>query len=198
MKFTRADFSHLKWSLLVFLLVILGGAIAIAGGIKYSSQAQREQLSAQNQLSAARNQLAAANEDLQNMQAYTTEYAELLKRNIIDNDQRLDWIEGLEKIRKLNRVLDFKFTIAPQHVYTAPVALDRGNFELDISEMTLQLDLLHEQQLMDFFDTLHADTKGWFILNHCAMERIAAPDANARLKAECTGGWLTLKHRSTS
>ena len=130
---------------------------------------------------------------------FRSEYGTLLQRKIIGNDQRLDWIEGLEKIHQQQRVLDFKYAIAPQQPYTPAPPLDSGNFELNLSNMTLQLDLLHEGQLITFFDTLRTDIKGWFIIDHCSLERSAAAPENgtvSQLKAECTGGWLTLKNRN--
>lgn len=200
MTFSTADFPHLKWSLLIFLSVLCAGGTAIVVSHNFLAHAQREQRAAQHQLITARSQLAGANEDRENMRTYTFEYGELLKRNIIGDDQRLDWIEGLEKIRKQHRVLDFKFSIAPQHPYTPPPTpekgpLDSGNFELNMSDMSLQFDLLHEEQLMDFFNALHTDVSGWFILDHCAIERSTDSDAAIQLKAECAGGWLTLKNR---
>ena len=201
MTFSRADFPHLKWRLLTFLSALCAGGAALVSSENLVARTQREQHTAQRQLNEAHSQLAAANEDSENMQAYTLEYGELLKRNIIGDGRRLDWIEGLEKIRKQHRVLDFKYTIAPQRPYTPPPTQgkappDSGNFELDMSDMDLQFELLHEEQLMDFFDTLRTDTMGWFILDHCALERSADPNATPRLKAECAGGWLTLKNRS--
>lgn len=202
MTFSRADFPHLKWRLLTFLSALCASGLALVSSGNLVAQTQREQQTAQRQLHETRSQLAAANEDRENMQAYTLEYGELLKRNIIGDGQRLDWIEGLEKIRKQHRVLDFKYTIAPQHLYTPPPTpgkepLDSGNFELNMSDMTLQFELLHEEQLMDFFDVLRTDTMGWFILDHCALERSAAPNAAPQLKAACTGGWLTLTVKAT-
>ncbi len=196
MTFSRADFPHFKWSMLIFLAALCAGGAAIVISENFVAHAQREQQTSQRQLNTARSLLAAANEDRENMKTYTSAYSELLKRNIIGDDQRLDWIEGLEKIRKQHRVLDFQYTIAPQHPYTPPAPLDSGNFKLNMSEMTLQFDLLHEEQLMDFFNTMRTDISGWFILDHCSMERSAAPDATAQLKAACTGGWLTLKNKN--
>lgn len=196
MTFSRSDFSYLKWSSLIFMSVLCASGAAIVVSENFVTHAQLEQQAAQRQLSSAHNQLAAANEDQENMNTYTFEYDELLKRNIIGDDQRLDWIEGLEKIRKQHRVLDFQYTIAPQHPYTPPAPLDSGNFKLNMSDMTLQFDLLHEEQLINFFDALRTDISGRFILDHCSMERSAAPDAVAQLKTACTGGWLTLKNRN--
>ncbi len=205
MTFSKSDFPHIKWSLLTFLLVLGMSSIIIVASENFVAQSQRDQRNAKRQLSEARSQLATAKEDHENMQTYTLEYNALLKRNVIGNDQRLDWIEGLEKIHKQNRVpgfMEFKYAIAPQKPYIPTPPLDSGNFNLNLSGMTLQFDLLHEGQLIAFFDTLRTDINGWFIIDHCAMERTAATaDADDfgiahQLKAECSGGWLTLKNRN--
>ena len=188
---------HLKWSLLIFLFVLCAVGALIVSSNHYVTQAQQLHASAQRQLNTSRKQLASANEDSENIKAYKFEYGALLIRKIIGDDQRLDWIEDLERIRTQHRVLDFKYTLAPQHPYTPPVLLDNGNFKLNMSDMSLQFDLLHEEQLMYFFDTLRADINGKFILDHCSLERQTGSSATVQLKAECTGGWLTLKNRNS-
>ncbi len=199
MTFSQSDLSHLKWRLLSLLLVLGTGSAATMLSENFVTQAQHSQQAAQRQLNEARSRLAVAQDDRANMATYALEYGTLLERKIIGNEQRLDWIEGLEKIQQHQRVLDFKYAIAPQQPYTPAPKLDSGNFELKLSNMTLQFDLLHEGQLINFFDTLRADIKGWFIINRCSLERSASAPENAaapQLKAECSGGWLTLKNRN--
>ena len=208
MIFSKSDFPHTKWSLLIFLFVLCTGGAAIVASENFVVQSQRDQRDAKRKLSEARSQLATAEQDRENMKTYTLEYGSLLEHNIIGNDQRLDWIEGMDKLRKQNLVLDFKYTIAPQKSYTPDPPLDSGNFQLNLSDMALQFELLHEEQLTTFFDAMHIGIKGWFILDHCSLERttaappdddddiLRAPSATPRLKAECTGGWLTLKNRN--
>ena len=75
--------------------------------------------------------------------------------------------------------------------------MDAGNFLLGRSNITLQLDLLHEEQLLHFFANVRKQMKGWFMLDGCTLSRTGATDEIAPLKAECTGGWVTLKNKST-
>ncbi len=206
MTLSKADFPYIKWSLLAFVLALVCGSAALAISGSYVSRAQQQQKSAQHQLSEAqrqlgaeRSRLAVAQNDQKNMATYAQEYAALLDRKIIGSDQRLDWIEGLDKIRKQNRVLDYKYSISPQQPYTPPLLVDSGNFDLNRSAMNLHFDLLHEEQLMNFFDALRTDVEGLFILDRCALARnVAAPENSAapQLTAECSGGWLTLQSRS--
>ena len=202
MTFSKSDFPHMMWSLLIFLAVLGLGSAAIIASENFLSRAQIKQQDMHRQLNEARKQLATAEEDRDNMKTYTLEYGSLLDRHIFGSDRRLDWIEGLNDIHRQKRVLDFKYTIAPQTIYTPTPALNSGNYDLYLSAMTLQFNLLHEGQLINFFDALRTHINGWFIIDHCALERgsLAADPANfsssTQLKANCSGGWLTLKNRN--
>ena len=93
-------------------------------------------------------------------------------------------------------MLDFKYTIAPQQSYTPKPPLDAGNFQLSRSSMTLQIDLLHEEQLLHLFADLSSQFNGWFMLDGCSISRTGTANELAPLKAECTGGWFTMKNKN--
>lgn len=196
MSFSKADLPELKWSLGAFLL-----SLAFAGGLislseEYLARSLKDREAAQKQLTNARTQLLAAQSDQANMSAYALEYNALLAQKVIGTEQRLDWMEGLERLRQQGKVLDFKYTISPQQGYTPSPAIDAGNFQLSRSSMTLQIDLLHETQLLHFLTNLNNQINGWFMLDGCSISRTGAVDDLAPLKADCTGGWFTMKNKS--
>jgi hypothetical protein len=194
MTFSQADLPHIKWSLITFLVTLSIGGSAVIFSQKFATNAQHAKLVAQQQLNDARNKLNASRDDQMNMAEYTKEYSAIQRRGIIGDEQRLNLIEGLDKLRDRNLVLDFKFSIAPQQPYKPVPALDGGNFDLKFSGMKLQIDLLHEEQLINFFDSLRRDINGWFIIEKCTLDK--AQGSNAQLKADCEGGWFTLKNRN--
>lgn len=197
MKLSRSDFLLMRRSLLAICASALFSAIVLYSSGEYAQQAQKDLRSAQNQLNDARNQLSAANGDQKNMAAYAGEYGTLLDLKVIGDEQRLDWMEGLGKIREQYLVTDFRYTIAPQKIYVAKPPIASGNFDIRYSEMKLQFELLHEAQLLDFFAALRTQIKGWYQLESCTMQRAAASEnAAAQIKAECSGGWITLKNRN--
>ncbi|ADE10921.1 hypothetical protein [Sideroxydans lithotrophicus] len=196
MKVSKDDLPFLKWSLGAFLL-----SLALAGGLislseHFLAQSLKDRETAQKQLTDARTQLVAAQSDQENMAAYALEYNSLLGQKVIGNEQRLDWLEGLDKLRQQNIVLDFKYTISPQQPYAPKPALDAGNFQLNRSNMTLQIDLLHEEQLLQLFSKMKQQLSGWFMLDGCSISRTDPTDDLAPLKADCTGGWFTMKNRN--
>lgn len=194
MTFTQADLPYIKWSLLTFILTLTIGGGAVLSSQKYAKDAQKAKLSAQQQVTDARAKVSAARDDQANMATYTKEYSAIQRREIIGDEQRLNLIEALEALRKRNRVLDFKYTIAPQQPYKPLTAVNGGNFDLKYSPMKLQIDLLHEGQLINLFESLRNEMNGWFILDQCSLDR--SPSTYAQLKADCSGGWLTMKNRN--
>lgn len=194
MNFSQADLPHIKWSLLALLLALAIGGSAVFFTRQYAETAEKSKTMAEKALSDARRKLNAARDDLQNMATYTREFSAMQRRGIIGDESRLNMIEALNSLQKRNLVLDFKYEISPQQPYKAPYALDSGSYDLKFSPMKLQLDLLHEVQFLRFYDNLTKDMPGWFILDKCVMDRSA--NTMARLKAECSGGWLTMKNRN--
>lgn len=203
MKFSKSDFPLMRWSTLAVCASALVSAIILYSSSQYAENAQRDRRNAQNMLNDARNRLITAHQDRDSMAIYADEYGALIEKKIIGDNQRLDWMEGLEKIRQKNLVTDFRYNIAPQRIYAPQPPIDSGNFDIHYSEMKLQFDLLHEAQLLNFFDTLHASVKGRYQLEGCALQRTGTDNegeqtAMTRLKAECSGGWITLKNRNAA
>lgn len=199
MKFSKADWPLIRRSALMACLSILLGIAVLYGSSQHAERAQENRHIAQRLFNEAQHGLAVAHQDRENMLVYSGEYGALEGHGIIGDEQRLDWVEGFEKLRQQNLVSDFRYGIAPQKNHAAIPAADSGNFHVRYSEMKLQFDLLHETQLLNFFDALRSQIKGRYQLEGCMLERGAA-DANSSssLKAECSGGWITLKNRGAS
>jgi hypothetical protein len=201
MKFSKSDFPLMRWSLSAFCASALLSCVFLYGSSQYSGLNQQSMRTAERQLNDARNRLSTARQDRENLSVYSAEYGVLEEQNIIGDDHRLDWMEGLEKLRRQNLVPDFRYNIAPQKIYAPQPAIDSGNFNMHYSEMKLQFDLLHEGQLLKFFDALRSQVKGHYQLEGCALHRndIEKNDAKTtaiHIKGECSGGWITLKNRN--
>ncbi|MFZ2301183.1 MAG: hypothetical protein WAW10_04840 [Gallionella sp.] len=196
MKFSGADFPLIRRSAMMACLSALSGIAVLYGSSQYAGRAQEGRHNAQRLLDEAQQKLSVAHQDRENMLVYSGEYGGLEDHGIIGDEQRLDWVEGFEKLRQQNLVSDFRYGIAPQRNHAAIPAADSGNFHVRYSEMRLQFDLLHEMQLLNFFDALHSQIKGRYQLEGCMLQRVPADAGNpSRLKAECGGGWVTLKNR---
>ncbi len=214
---TRPDIPLIKWGISIFLFLLCVEIMAVVFSRKFVAQVRLDHLEARHKMSEARSRLDRAAQDVQDRKTYAAEYDELLRRNIIGIDRRLNWAQELEEIRRRNLVMDFTYTISPRQPYSPASPLESGNYDLHQNRMSISFDLLHEQQLFAFLAALHSGSSGRLILDHCSIERrrdapIDAIDSfprestegsaihpnPANLHAECTGGWLTMKKRSAS
>ena len=210
MKFSSSDLKLMQWNIAaIFASALLSGIILYASG-QYTEHSQKDFHATNQQMRDARNQLSNARLDHEYLAAYSEEYAVLESRKIIGDEHRLDWMEGLDQLRHQNLVADFTYTIAPQQVYAPQPALDSGNFDINYSEMQLQFDLVHEQQLLNFFDAQRSQITGHYLLDSCKFARaspvaardedeedVTRPTTAINLKADCSGGWITLKNRNS-
>ena len=202
MKFTGADFALIRWSVLAICSALVLGGTMLFASVKYASAVDKAQRTAQSALNDARKRLAMAREDKENLSDYSARYAALERSDIIGDDHRLDWMESMENLRNQNLVINFRYNISPQKTYSPQPALDSGNFDIHFSETKFQFDLLHEGQLVNFFKALRKQSNGWFQLEGCTLKRIDLTDQSAtaagpNILAQCSGGWITLKNRST-
>ena len=202
MKFSKTDFHLMRWSFAAIGASILLFGVILYASTKYADYTQKNRRAAQGQMNDARNRLNMARQDRDNLSDFSKEYDALEAHKIIGDDHRLDWMEGLEKLRNQNLVINFSYNIAPQKIYAPQPALDSGNFVIHYSEMKLQFDLLHEGQLLNFFDALRRQIKGHYQLEGCTLQRVitdgeSATASGKNIKAECSGGWITLKNRNT-
>jgi hypothetical protein len=201
MNFSGSDFNLMRWSIAAICSAILLSSVILYGSSEYAISVNKEQRAAQIKMNNARNKLAMAHQDQENLSDYSKQYDTLEKNKIIGDDHRLDWMESLENLRNQNLVINFRYNIAPQKIYAPQPAIDSGNFDIHYSETKLHFDLLHEEQLLNFFKALRSQTNGWYQLEGCTMKRAdvneeTASAAEPRIRAECSGGWITLKNRS--
>lgn len=201
MNFASSDFALIRWNVLVLCAAALISAAFLYASGEYAAQTLKDRRDAQAQLNKARSQLTATQEDRENMAAYAGEYVILNEYRILGDGQRLDWMEGLERLRRQQLVASFRYNISPQKPHEATPPINSGNFDVFYSEMSLELDLLHEGQLLKFLIALHDQVKGHYQLEACTLQRLApAQEAEGapQLKATCRGGWITLKNRDAT
>src|SRR3989337_2473893 len=157
MKFSRSDFPVLRGGILALAASAVISATTLYISSEYAGKTQGDLHNARNMGNDARRRLAAAQEDRENMSIYADEYGALIKRKIIGDDQRLDWMEVLENLRQMNLVTDFGYNIAPQKKYAPQPPFDSGNFDIHYSETKLRFDLLPEEQLGDFLTAVRRE-----------------------------------------
>jgi len=200
MKLDVKDLKRLQWAIafLIVMSLIGGGSVWITQELKKSGEKTFKEVAAARQDIQTR--LARARIEEQELRDKIGRFQALKARGYIGPEQRLDWIEAIARIKAARRIFKLAYEFAPQRPVDAailPGGASAGGFEIMSSQMRLQVELLHEGELLAFLADLRDTVQALIQVRSCAMERIAPSTANrgnnAQLKAECTLEWITLR-----
>ncbi len=199
MKFSTKDLPHIRGLLIMLALALILGAVLIYVSDGVLTQAQQSKIIADREWSEALRKLERTKNEQEDLQGYYHQYQNLVEQNVIGLERRLDWIETIEKIRNQLNIFSVKYKLEPQETLNLENNSTSNSFDLHRSNMTLDFSLLHEGQLLNFFDALSEEAKGMYLLENCTLTRndlVRQLRFIPNLQAECTLGWITLNEKN--
>jgi len=199
MKFSTKDLPHIRGLLIMLALALILGAVLIYVSDGVLTKAQQSKILADREWSVALRKLERTKNEQEDLQGYYHQYQNLVEQNVIGQERRLDWIETIEKIRNQLNIFSVKYKLEPQETLNLENNSTSNSFDLHRSNMTLDISLLHEGQLLNFFDALSEQAKGMYLLESCTLTRndlVRQLRFVPNLQAECTLGWITLNEKN--
>ena len=109
-------------------------------------------------------------------------YQDLVARGIIGQEERLDWVEQIARIKAARRLLDVQYEIQPQAPIgdaALPGGAAAGPYEIMASTMNLHMQLLHEDDLLGFLDDLRQNVHAQLLVRECRIARGAGSTSRA-------------------
>jgi hypothetical protein len=201
MSITTNDFVRIRWGLGFLLLAALAGFAMTTTAQKLVGKAQGEQRQLQGQQREIRTRLSRAPEEEQELRSKIALYKQLQDRGVIGQEERLNWVEQIGRIKAARRLLDFQYEIAPQRSLgesILPGGAIAGEYEFMASAMNLQMPLLHEDDLLGFLAELRQAVHAHLLVRDCSIERLPQSGERgvaAQLRAVCTIDWVTLREK---
>lgn len=200
MKLDAKDLKRLQWAIAFLVIMALVGGVSVWTSLQLKRSAEK----AGNEVAAARKdiqtKLARARDEEQELRDKIVRFQALKTRGYIGPEQRLDWVETIARIKAARRIFKLDYEFAPQRLVDAnilPGGAAAGGFEVVASQMRLQIQVLHEGELLAFLADLRDTVSALLQVRSCAIERITPSGAqrgnNAQLKADCTLEWITLR-----
>ena len=122
---------------------------------------------------------------------YHRRYQRFDDLGFVGRESRLDWVETLRATANGLSLPRLGYAIEPQTEVVPPVQSVFGGEDLQIrtSKVQLELGLLHELDLLRFFDDLQANAPGLIKVDGCALRWETGPgspaDNDANLSASC-------------
>jgi hypothetical protein len=201
MNFTASDFTRLRWTL-GFLLLAIAIAIAVTTATqKLVQRAKATQRQLQSEQQQIRSRLARAPDEERELRSKISLFLDLEARGIIGQEERLNWVEQIARVKAARRLLEVQYEIAPQKSlpdWILPGGPVAGDYEFMGSTMKLHMPLLHEDDLLGFINDLRRSVHAHLLVRDCTIERTAASGdrtASAQLRADCTIDWVTLREK---
>ncbi|EZP36540.1 hypothetical protein [Janthinobacterium lividum] len=193
----------IRRALLCFTLTMLASLVLLSLSIAYREREAQQLDLAQRTRSAAAMLFNHVEAEKQEIRAYEPRFLALRQRGLIGEENRLAWIDAIRRSQEQRKLLPISYDISPQQGLQVPLPMVMGQYHLRGSRMRLQMDLLHEMDLLNLLDDLRQ--AGYFAVQDCTLKRHATAGAgpgtgNAiatgamapALGAECELLWLTL------
>jgi hypothetical protein len=197
MMLTPQDWRKLRYPILGFggALVIVGLLVSLAD--QYRTKNETAVQTQQNLLNQARQKFQSSGLERETIMQYLPAYNDLLVSGFIGEERRIEWIERLRQIHAQHKLFSIDYSIGLQEDYKPSFLPNMGTFTLHRSIMKLNLDMLHEGDLLSLLDGLHEQTAP-FIVRDCEIKRPIGAVVNSKvltsnLKAACEIDWLTLR-----
>ncbi|MGK5050553.1 hypothetical protein [Janthinobacterium sp. RB2P8] len=183
-----------RGALLCFALTLLASVLLLSLSAAYRMREAQQLDMARRTRSAATTLFNHAEAEKQEIRAYEPQFLVLRQRGLIGEENRLGWIDAIRRSQEQRKLLPISYDISPQQGLQVPLPMVMGQYHLRGSRMRLQMDLLHEMDLLNLLDDLRQ--AGYFAVQDCTLKRQAAAgggsEAPPTLGAECELLWLTL------
>ena len=196
--FSREVLKRLRFSWLILGVSIVAAVASAWGSHLFLEKEKRDGLSSKRQLAEAQARVEAAKRERDDLKASAEIFQDLVKRGILGEESRLDFVERLERLKERHRLLGLEFEIAPQR--PLPLAGGRMFNAVDVlgSRVKVKVQALHEGDALAFLEDLAKPSKGFNPANRCTLRKLeagASSVAMARIEAECVLEWISLKDK---
>jgi hypothetical protein len=195
MKLGRDDLKQLGLPVAGCLVLILAAVACYFAADGYLQKTKLLGAAASTQRAEVQKRLASANEEEREIKASLQQYQVLAARGIIGEEKRLDWVDTVTAIKNERRLFNIGYSIEPQKELAYPGFSAGAGVKFMVSRVKMNLQLLHEEDLLNFIDDLAQRGKPYLSVRSCDVQREdrgAGTTLAPRLRAECVFDLITI------
>jgi len=192
----------LEKSLLIFLAILISmTTVVIMSGV-YKSNASSENALMTREMRSWSKKIDEANRNNMILVQHEDTFKKLVDKSVIGDENRLSWVEVVQKVADSRKMSSVKYNIASQELLDKN-KLDNKYQGIDIfrSVMSLDMKILHEGDLFVMLDKLQTEANGLMTVDKCEIELIdksisdgvVKQNSNDTMRAHCKISWYTLK-----
>jgi len=195
---TRTEIRRLAAPCAVALALLAAGAALLWSAGAALATAQRELAAAQAERRQASERLARIAEEEREVKEKIDLYRRLKQFNILGEEQRLEWADAINRIRRERELLDLRYQVERQRLLVSAPGKP-ANVDFYASTMKVDLALLHEEDLMRFLADLRESGNAFYSVKKCALTRtgqaLSGATISPRLRGECEIDLITIVDR---
>ena len=198
MKLSRMDLKRLRIPAAAVVVLATAGAACYIAAENYLRETQVQSTAAAGQRGEVQGRLARATEEEREIKQNLQQYQSLVARGIVGEENRLDWVDTITAIKNERRLFHVKYSVEPQQALDLPGVARGGDTEFVFSPLKLDIQLLHEEDLLNFIDDLAKRSKAHVLARSCAVSRAERGSGGTtlapRLLATCAFDLVTIHH----
>jgi len=192
----------IKKSLMTFVIILLSMISLVTASDVYRSNASEKNTRILAEMRSWNNKIEEANKNNQILVQHEDTFKKLKENFVIGNENRLSWVEVVQKVADSRKIASVKYDIASQ------VLLDKNTLSneytgIDVfkSVMSLEMKFIHEGDLFVMLNALRSEAKGLVSVDKCDVELInkdindgiIGQNNTDNMRAYCELSWYTLK-----
>ena len=192
----------IKKSLVSFVIILSSMITMVTASDVYKSNASEKNTRALAEMRSWSNKIDEANKNNQILVQHEDTFKKLKGNFVIGDENRLSWVEVVQKVADSRKIASVKYDIASQ------VMLDKNTLGdeyrgIDVfkSVMSLEMKFIHEGDLFVMLNALRSEAKGLVSVDKCDVELInkdvndgiIGQNNTDNMRAYCELSWYTLK-----
>lgn len=192
----------IDWPVLVGALLTLGISLLLGGAMIGASHFFENRMELEFNRNNARFQdisrrYLSVDEEEKLIKKFFPRFEALYNGGVIGREQRLNWIEVLRAIGERKRLPGMNYEIKSQSIHAPQFPAALGRYQLYSSEMSLNMQLVHEADLLDVLDFLEQNAQGVYTVSQCRLSRsgqeVVMSPRTGNIVSRCDLNWFTIK-----
>ncbi len=192
----KIDWSVLRNSFLLLCFCLFGCGPLVGVSYSFSSEMEKQLLQNKNTFQAVSRRYLDVDQEIALLNDYYPIFLELYNQGVIGKERRLDWIEILKKSNEIIQFPSFSYAIKSQRQYVPKYPLTYDGYQLLVSEMELNIGLLHEGDFFHLLNVFDENTENIYTFSECLFRqngnRVQFEKEHANIYANCTLQWITI------
>jgi hypothetical protein len=195
---------HIDVNMIRKTAIALGVAFAVTaamimGSAYFADVQDKNAIKQARRVVQMRQKQNVAAEDVKQIGVFFPQFQLLRQRGVIGVTDRVQWVETLsEEANNLN-FTSLKYAISPAVEFKLKFKFDQGDAQIMATAMTLSMDMLHEEDLVNLLERLEDRNQGLYIVNECQIirntKKIKRNSASPNMNGGCTLKWFNVKSR---